>query len=140
MAPAAVARKNFQLPVCLLRNDRQNHQSPPISQRPVLSGDCLLFAWRRWHAVAKSTRCRIHGAQVKPGRDTLPGSATARRDTPQQSICICCRSDSPHSLVSLDNGSDHRAGTIILQAEKSARKPGFACITLLSVVVAVHFR
>ena len=34
----------------------------------------------------------------------------------------------------LDNGSDHRAGTIILQAEKPARKPGFACITLLSVV------
>ena len=31
-----------------------------------------------------------------------------------------------------DSGSDHRAGTIILQAEKSARKPGFACITLLS--------
>ena len=27
------------------------------------------------------------------------------------------------------NGSDHRAGTIILQAEKVARKPGFACIT-----------
>ena len=31
-----------------------------------------------------------------------------------------------------DNGSDHRAGTIILQAEKPTRKPGFACITLLS--------
>ena len=30
-----------------------------------------------------------------------------------------------------DNGSDHRTGTIILQAEKPARKPGFACITLL---------
>ncbi len=29
------------------------------------------------------------------------------------------------------NVSDHRAGTIILQAEKTARKPGFACITLL---------
>ena len=27
-----------------------------------------------------------------------------------------------------DNGSDHRAGTIILQAEKSARKPGLACM------------
>ena len=32
----------------------------------------------------------------------------------------------------MDNGSDHRAGTTILQAEKPARKPGFACITLLS--------
>ena len=31
-----------------------------------------------------------------------------------------------------DNVRDHRAGTTILQAEKSARKPGFACITLLS--------
>jgi hypothetical protein len=30
-----------------------------------------------------------------------------------------------------NNGSDHRAGTIIMQAEKSARKSGFACITLL---------
>ena len=36
--------------------------------------------------------------------------------------------------LKLDNGSDHRAGTIILQAEKSARKSGFACITLLSRV------
>ena len=35
----------------------------------------------------------------------------------------------------LDNGSDHRAGTIISQAEKPARKPGFACIVLLSRVV-----
>ena len=33
-----------------------------------------------------------------------------------------------------DNVRDHRAGTIILQAEKLARKPGFACITLLSSV------
>jgi hypothetical protein len=33
-----------------------------------------------------------------------------------------------------DNVRDHRAGTIILQAENSARKPGFACITLLSGV------
>ena len=33
-----------------------------------------------------------------------------------------------------DNGSDHRAGTMILQAEKPARKPGFACITLLCCV------
>ena len=32
-----------------------------------------------------------------------------------------------------DNGRDHRAGTMILQAEKPARKPGFACITLLSI-------
>ena len=30
-----------------------------------------------------------------------------------------------------DNVQVIRAGTIILQAEKSARKPGFACITLL---------
>ena len=37
-----------------------------------------------------------------------------------------------HSIIQADNGSDHRAGTIILQAEKTARKPGFACITLLS--------
>ena len=38
----------------------------------------------------------------------------------------------PHVFTALlDNGSDHRAGTIILQAEKFARKPGFACITLL---------
>ena len=35
----------------------------------------------------------------------------------------------------MDNGSDHRAGTTILQAEKFARKPGFACITLLSGTV-----
>ena len=35
-------------------------------------------------------------------------------------------------MIERDNGSDHRAGTIILQAEKTARKPGFACITLLS--------
>ena len=34
--------------------------------------------------------------------------------------------------VQLDNGSDHRAGTEIMQAEKSTRKPGFVCITLLS--------
>ena len=38
-------------------------------------------------------------------------------------------------LVKSDNGSDHRAGTIDLQAEKSTRKSGFACITLLSGVV-----
>ena len=31
-----------------------------------------------------------------------------------------------------DNGSDHRAGTIDSQAEKSTRKSGFACIALLS--------
>ena len=31
-----------------------------------------------------------------------------------------------------DNGSDHRVRTIILQAEKTARKPDFACIALLS--------
>jgi hypothetical protein len=31
-----------------------------------------------------------------------------------------------------DNGSDHRAGTIDLQAEKGTRKSGFACIALLS--------
>ena len=30
-----------------------------------------------------------------------------------------------------DNVSDHRAGTIDLQAEKSTRKSGFACIALL---------
>ena len=45
----------------------------------------------------------------------------------------------PVNLIScspkLDNVRDHRAGTIILQAEKSARKPGFACITLLSGVL-----
>ena len=35
------------------------------------------------------------------------------------------------SILKADNGSDHRAGTIILRAEKPARKPGFACITLL---------
>ena len=35
-----------------------------------------------------------------------------------------------------DNVSDHRAGTEILQAEKSTRKSGFECITLLSVAVA----
>ena len=34
--------------------------------------------------------------------------------------------------LQVDNVSDHRAGTTILQAEKHARKPGFACITLLS--------
>ena len=34
----------------------------------------------------------------------------------------------PH-LAELDNGSDHRAGTEILQAEKSTRKSGFACST-----------
>ena len=30
-----------------------------------------------------------------------------------------------------DNGNDHRAGTEIVQAEKSTRKSGFACIVLL---------
>ena len=35
----------------------------------------------------------------------------------------------------LDNVRDHRAGTIDLQAEKSTRKSGFACITLLSGAV-----
>ena len=34
----------------------------------------------------------------------------------------------------LDNVRDHRAGTEIMQAEKSTRKSGFACITLLSTV------
>ena len=33
-----------------------------------------------------------------------------------------------------DNGRDHRAGTIIMQAENNTRKSGFACITLLSGV------
>ena len=33
-----------------------------------------------------------------------------------------------------DNVRDHRAGTIDLQAEKSTRKSGFACIALLSGV------
>ena len=40
-------------------------------------------------------------------------------------------------FVKANNVRDHRAGTIIMQAEKSARKPGFACITLLSGVSAV---
>ena len=35
-------------------------------------------------------------------------------------------------LPKRDNGSDHRVRTIILQAEKTARKPDFACIALLS--------
>ena len=35
-------------------------------------------------------------------------------------------------FISLDNVSDHRAGTIDLQAEKNTRKSGFACIALLS--------
>ena len=33
--------------------------------------------------------------------------------------------------IERQNDSDHRAGTIIMQAEKFARKSGFACITLL---------
>jgi hypothetical protein len=35
-------------------------------------------------------------------------------------------------LVEPDNGSDHRAGTVILQAEKSARKPGLwsSCVVI----------
>jgi hypothetical protein len=36
-----------------------------------------------------------------------------------------------------DNGNDHRAGTIILQAEKSTRKSGFVCIVLLCGVIPV---
>ena len=34
--------------------------------------------------------------------------------------------------IERDNGSDHRVRTMILQAEKTARKPDFACIALLS--------
>ena len=34
--------------------------------------------------------------------------------------------------IEWNNGYDHRAGTIDLQAEKSTRKPGFVCIVLLS--------
>ena len=36
------------------------------------------------------------------------------------------------AIVPQDNGSDHRARTMILQGEKTARKPGFAYIALLS--------
>ena len=39
--------------------------------------------------------------------------------------------DSSVQFQEPDNGSDHRAGTTILQAEKPARKPGLVCITLL---------
>ena len=39
----------------------------------------------------------------------------------------------------LDNDRDNRARTIILQAEKHARKPGFACIALLSAALQVAF-
>jgi hypothetical protein len=35
------------------------------------------------------------------------------------------------TMVSPHNGSDHRAGTEILQAEKGTRKSGFVCIALL---------
>ena len=37
-----------------------------------------------------------------------------------------------------NNVRDHRAGTIDLQAEKSTRKSGFACITLLSGDIATE--
>ena len=47
-------------------------------------------------------------------------------DFPNVSFDVCA------DIFEADNGSDHRTGTIILQAEKSTRKPGFACITLLS--------
>ena len=43
-------------------------------------------------------------------------------------------------LTKADNGSDHRAGTMILQAEKHARKPGFACITLLFAAFGLVYR
>ena len=35
-------------------------------------------------------------------------------------------------MIKRDNGRDHRVRTVILQAEKTARKPDFACIALLS--------
>ena len=53
---------------------------------------------------------------------------------PASKGCLRVDLSIPLKLQGHDNGSDHRAGTIILQAEKSARKPGFACITLLSTV------
>ena len=57
-------------------------------------------------------------------RDTWPHVVEARP------LCFVIHKVEP------DNVSDHRAGMEILQAEKSTRKSGFACITLLSVAVA----
>ena len=44
------------------------------------------------------------------------------------------------SFSKRDNGNDHRAGTIDLQAEKATRKSGFACITLLFAGQRFRFR
>ena len=52
------------------------------------------------------------------------------------SECVANMSRAPTIMSGLRlkryNVSDHRAGTIDLQAEKSTRKSGFACIALLS--------
>ena len=41
--------------------------------------------------------------------------------------------------IEADNGSDHRAGTIDLQADKNTRKSGFACIALISAPLGERF-
>ena len=64
-------------------------------------------------------------------RESLAGMSRTRTSISRASHYLCRKRD---------NVRDHRAGTIILQAEKSARKPGFACITLLSRAFAFRFR
>ena len=50
----------------------------------------------------------------------------------QPTACLCISAVRRRAIAPQDNVSDHRVRTMIMRAEKTARKPDFACIALLS--------
>ena len=80
--------------------------------------------------TSKPTAWRVASDDVSI--QTYTSSASSQTKPVLQAPSSTGRSWSSATDLNLDNGRDHRAGTAILQAENSARKPGFACITLLS--------
>ena len=113
----------------MIRQEEQPHSEPEGANRQRCG---KTIPWETW-----------------PDRKGNHNGRRNREDVLQSKLpCVigyihaCCRWESLNQSgveSKRDNGSDHRAGTIVLQAKKTARKPGFACITLLCRVCYRRF-